>query len=430
MSQSAFTRDTRAVAPVVGFILMIGILVLLLAVYQAQVVPQQNAAAELEHHEDTRNELRSLHNAIAAVGADQSPRFQSITLGTAYESRTLGVNPTPPAGTIRTEQHNISIVNGNNSQTNISTQFIEYQPGYNELSVGSTWYENSVLYLDERERGNELSVVEDQNLVEDGNVTIVAVQNEFQETGTGRVTLALYPQNGLDNVSLPEEDGNYTVEVPTRINETEYWDEALVDAGDIYQGVDDTGEDDPDLLNLSVEPDALDINSVGIRLEPDDDIIKNEDDNKKDAENITVPEDPDGNQLSGSSQSGDNGRYFFRLENTGENDLTIKGIEVINTSSDTAERVEQVPLSLEGFDDDDLIDGDVIEFETEYDFQSGPSLDGGETSEEFEFDRFVEPNPGGGYRPVDVSDESINVTIVVENEEEVKSATTIKLTDE
>lgn len=268
MSWRGFSGDNRAVAPVVGFIFVIGLLVLLLAMYQAQVVPQQNAATELEHHEDTRNELRLLHNAIAAVGAEQEPRFQSITLGTAYEGRTLGINPPPPAGTIRTEQHNISIANESNPDdpTEIPTQFIEYQPGYSELDIGSTWYEHSVLYLDERDRGNGLSVIEDQDLVEDGNVSIVAVQNEFEETGTGRVTFELYPKNGLDNVSLPEPNGNYTVKIPTRLNGTGYWESQLGDS--LYENIDPVADEDHDLLNLSVEPDALELRSVGIHLTP------------------------------------------------------------------------------------------------------------------------------------------------------------------
>lgn len=269
MSRSTFCGDTRAVAPVIGFILTVGMLILLLAMYQAQVVPQQNAETEFEHHEDIQNELRSLHSAISAVSEDEQPRFHSIRLGTTYQGRTLGVNPAPPAGTIRTEQHNISITNesGAGSTTEIPTQFIEYQPGYNELSVGSTWYEHSVLYLDERERGNSLSVLEDQALVEDGNVTIVALQNEFQETRTGRVTFELYPASGTNESALPEPNGTYIVKIPTRLNESDYWGDALA-GEDVYDGFENYNEKDGVYhLKLNVSQDNLDIGKVGIRKE-------------------------------------------------------------------------------------------------------------------------------------------------------------------
>jgi len=268
MNWSTFARDNRAVAPVIGFILILGFLVLLLAIYQAQIVPQQNAETELEHHQETRDELRSLHSAISAVGADDSPRFQSINLGTAYESRTLGINPPPPAGTIRTEQHNISITNesGTGHQKNISTQFIEYQPGYNELDIGSTWYENSVLYFDERDRGNSVGIIEDQEMVQGDNVSIIALQNEFQETDTGRVTLELYPTNDVNKSSLPEPNGSYSVTIPTRLNGTGYWESQL--GNNMYENIDPVADEDHDLLNLSVDPNSTEINSVGIQLAP------------------------------------------------------------------------------------------------------------------------------------------------------------------
>jgi len=266
MNPRGFSQDNRAVAPVIAFILLLGILVLLLAIYQAQIVPQQNAETELEHHQETRDELRSLHNAISAVGVDQEPRFESINLGTSYESRTLGVNPPPPAGTIRTEEHNITIANESGNTTDIPTQFIEYQPGYNELEAGSTWYENSVLYFDGRDRGNSVSIIEDQEITQGSNRSIISIKNEFQNTRTGRVTLELYPPNNKIDSSLPEPDGNYTVKMPTRLNGTGYWEDQLGED----QIVDPVEQENYDLLNFTVKPQNLDIQFIGINSEVDE----------------------------------------------------------------------------------------------------------------------------------------------------------------
>ncbi|MFD1643122.1 hypothetical protein [Halohasta litorea] len=330
--RQGFVGNNRAVAPVIGFIFVIGFLVLLLAVYQAQVVPQQNAETEFEHHEDIRYELRSLHHAITDVSQKQSPRFQSLNLGTDYRARTLGINPPPAAGTIRTEQHNISISNGSSTE-DIPTRFIEYQPGYNELDIGSTWYENSVLYLDERDRGNDLVVIEDQQIVDDtGNLTIVALQNEFQETGTGRVTLELYPSNDLNNVSLPDPNGNYSVKIPTRLNGTGYWERQFGDGVDI----DPVAGEDHDLLNLSVAPEALELSSVGIQLEPTgiDGSVEEEseeeydyaeetyhrDDNSGDA---VQPVNPSGDIENPSAVNEEGGDTATAISSGGQEDLNV-----------------------------------------------------------------------------------------------------------
>jgi len=332
MSQRRFAGDTRGVASVIGFVFLIGILVLLLAIYQVQVIPQQNAETELAHHEDTRYELRSLHHAISDVSQKQSPRFQSITLGTDYRTRTLGINPPPAAGTIRTEQYNISISNESHTE-NISTKFIEYQPGYNELDIGSTWYENSVLYLDERDRGNGIAVIEDQEIVEDdGNVTVIALQNEFQETGTGRVTIELYPSNDLNNVSLPETDRNYTVNIPTRLNETGYWESQLGDDVDL----DPVDGEDYDLLNLSVESDALELSSVGIRIEPTGIDESSEEESEEeydyadetyhrddDSGDAVQPENPSGDIENPSAVNEEGGDTATAISSGGQEDLNV-----------------------------------------------------------------------------------------------------------
>jgi len=270
-----FLTDERGVSEVVGAVLLFGILILALTTYQATIVPQQNAQTEFQHFEEVRNELIELRNAVSTAGQADVSQFPSITLGTTYQTRLFTINPPAPAGTLQTsESYNITISNGTEEyDKNISTRFLDYQPGYHEITVGPTRYEHSVLYLDERERGNGISITEDQNIVKDGTVRITALQNEFQETGTRRVTLELYPQDKLRADDFPDPNGaNLTVLVPTRLTESNYWDEALVDASGIYQGVDSGSE--VDKLNLSVNSSDLKINTVGVRKEPNEDPAK------------------------------------------------------------------------------------------------------------------------------------------------------------
>jgi len=260
-SSRRFRSDNRAVSAVIGFILVFGILMLTLAVYQSQVVPQQNAQTEFQHFQDSQDELIEVRNAISTAGQADVPQYPSVTLGTTYQTRLLTVNPARPAGTLQTStEHSITIEN-EDGDVAVPTRFLEYEPGYNELRVGSTQYEHSVLYLDERDRGNNVSLIEDQNIVKDETVRITALQDDFRQTGTDRVTLEVFPREvNTDEFPDPDE-GEYTVSVPTQLTADEYWDEALEDADEIYQEVDER-DDEPNRLILEIPEEDLEITAV------------------------------------------------------------------------------------------------------------------------------------------------------------------------
>lgn len=289
-----FCDDQRAVSAVVGFILVFGILVLLLTVYQAQIVPQQNAQTEFEHFEDNKNEMIELRNAISDSGQNDFSRFASVNLGPTYQTRLLTINPAPPAGTLQThDAPPIKVWNKskeNPEAKNISTKFVEYQPGYNELNTGPIWYEHSVLYLDERDRGNDVSIIEDQNLVVNSanSLTVTAAQNNFQRSGTERVTLELYTNTSAVG-SLPDD---YRILIPTRLDET-YWNNTNIPE-EAWAAEDSAVDPDPNpksyndfdepifglnLTNNNSDSPELDLNlnTVGIQSVPDveDDELRN-----------------------------------------------------------------------------------------------------------------------------------------------------------
>ena len=322
-----FAADNRAVSAVIGFILIFGILVLLLTVYQAQIVPQQNAQTEFEHFEDNKNEMIELRNAISTAGQADVSQFPSVTLGTSYQTRLLTINPAPPVGTLQTsESYNITIANETH-QTNVSSKFLVYEPGYNELQIGSTTYEHSVLYLDERDRENNVSIVEDQNLVKDGKVRITALQNSFQQQGTNRITLELYPQDELSDGDGDFPDGDdLNVTIPTQLDADEYWDDELADKS-VYDGVDiDARDEGVHTLNLSVDEDNLKVNSVGIQLEPDEDPAKNTDPQERDNDN-NGPEITEFESVSVSNinedQSSEEQTFEFSLDGDLEDGETV-----------------------------------------------------------------------------------------------------------
>ena len=259
--------DDRAVAPVIGFVILFGFLIITLSLYQAQAVPQQNSEVEFQHFEEARNDLVELRAGILQAGSTDQSQYRTVQLGTTYPTRMFAINPPPPAGTIRTtEAYPITISNGSKNVT-IPTRFVQYQPGYNELDRSSMWYDASVLYVDAREGEGGVAVIEDQELVaDDGSVRVVAVQNEFRRSGVSRVTLELRPAEGVTG-RIPEGDLNVTV--PTRLSDDEYWDESGI-SSDAYNFTENANGDGVHSLEIETTASNLTVDTVGVQEAPED----------------------------------------------------------------------------------------------------------------------------------------------------------------
>ena len=322
--------DNRAVAPLIGFILLFGFLTIAFTGYQAQVVPQQNAETEFEHFQQNHNEMIELRSAILTAGTSDRPQFPTLRLGINYQTRILALNGPDPAGVLQTSNPYPITISDGTEEVVVKTRFVEYQPGYNELDVGSTWYENSVLYLDELESSGGLVVIEDQNLVTDGDrLRITALQNNFQRSGTERITLELYPTSDTGNISQLDDEAELTVELPTRLD-ADYWDGQFVDTDTVTYNPDDSefgSELEVNRLNLTVDSvDNLELNTVGIREEPDEDPAKNTDPQERDNDN-NGPEITEFESVSVSNinedQSSEEQTFEFSLDGDLEDGETV-----------------------------------------------------------------------------------------------------------
>jgi hypothetical protein len=268
-----FSRDRRGQSVVIGTVILFGFLILALSLYQVQVVPQQNGQTEFEHFEEVRNDLVELRAGILQAGSTDRPQYQTVRLGTSYPTRIFAINPPSPAGSIRTTQsYPITIAYASNGTVieTVPTRFLQYRPGYNEIDQSPTWYDASVLYVDARDEGSGIAVIEDQELVDsNGAVQIVALQNEFRRSGTGRVTLEFRPAENITE-TLPE--ANLTVTVPTRLSENDWETKTdLPTDSDVYGGVtDDTNDDGVYNLTLNTTADNLTVDTVGVGEAPED----------------------------------------------------------------------------------------------------------------------------------------------------------------
>lgn len=318
-----FAEDTRAVAPVIGFILLFGIGVLAFSGYQAVQVPQQNAETEFQHQENVRNDLTVVRNAISRAGQQNQSQFESVRLGTMYRERIFALNPPDPAGTLRTSQsHTITLDNGTES-VEVETRFLEYRDGYNELTIGRIYYENSVLYLD-AENGQRV-ILEDQNLVqENGNTTVItALQRDFSRSATGRVTVELYPTDG----SEPIPTGNVNVTLPTNLTEG-YWRAQLEDEDPISNfSYNNTGAGDVNQVLFNVSFNDLKFNTVGINDEPAGNVSNVGGDRERDNTGSN-PLPLDYREL----EAGTEGEVAFRAINVAGESIAVTGFSVDATS--------------------------------------------------------------------------------------------------
>jgi len=333
-----FRHDRRGQSVVIGTVILFGFLILALSLYQVQVVPQQNAQTEFEHFEEVQNDLVELRAGILQAGSIDQPQYQTVRLGTTYSTRIFAINPPDPAGTIRTtESYNITI-EGSGESVNVSTRFIQYRPGYNEIDQSPTWYDASVLYVDARDEGGGIAVIEDQELVTgDGEVRIVALQNEFRRSGTGQVTLELRP---ADNVTETLPEGNLTVTVPTRLSENDWENKTDIPTdSDIYGGVtDDTNDDGIYNLTLNTTAENLTLDTVGVGEAPDD--PTQNDNGAVGGDPSPTGNEPELRYVAGSGVDADNnGRITFELKNIGTADAEITEISVDSTNDNKATRV-------------------------------------------------------------------------------------------
>ena len=224
--------DDRAVTVQIGAVLLLAILFAALALYQINVVPEQNAEVEFTHNERVTGELIELRDTMrnAESGGDTGV---PVTLGTQYETRTVAVNPQNPSGTIRTVDADSPIRIENAAVADptletlladpIDTEFVQYQPHYNEYrGAPETKIEHTLLY---NEFGDANVTVEQQRLVRDRQINLVVVDGNLSRTNSRTVSVDVTTLGGPGRSTLESDGDNATITIPTE--SPERWVDAI-----------------------------------------------------------------------------------------------------------------------------------------------------------------------------------------------------------
>lgn len=232
----------RAQAIQLGALLLFAILIINLSLYQVFVVPDQNGEIEFKHNEQVRDQLVDYRTSVIRASGGGSEEAATVTLGPPYPSRTLFVNPASPSGSLRSVGTDDSAVNAtldnvrpldaeardfwDGTPRNYSTGGFQYRPGYNYYdNAPTTVYDNSVVYDD---FGDEQLARTDQRLVSGRQISLIALQGSYQQSGTGSESVSAFPASASDTrVTVENATGeNLSVAVPTRLSERR-WIELL-----------------------------------------------------------------------------------------------------------------------------------------------------------------------------------------------------------
>lgn len=232
---SRLRDNERAVAPVIGVVLLLGIGVIALSGYQAGVVPSQNEQVEFEHNQEIQGDLEELRASVLDIRAEQGVnehRPATLQLGTEYPTRVIGLNPPPPRGTVFTEDagavsiddatigDSFSGDHGNATEallTDHETQLLAYDPDYRVFQdAPETVFEHSLLYNQFDE--GDLPVT-DQRLIRNDSkrISLVVFEGEVSETAL-QTTLDPETLDGpTAQVPIEAEDGEtFNITLPTR----------------------------------------------------------------------------------------------------------------------------------------------------------------------------------------------------------------------
>jgi hypothetical protein len=285
-----FKGGSRGQAEVIGFVLIFALLVSLVGINQAFFVPLENERIEFQHSQDVRDDMVALRNSGLEASISNEQQAASVRLGTSYPNRFLALNPSPPAGTLRTVEPDgnggsISVESTDFDidttcgvgEDPLDTKFLTYEADYNEhQSALPITLENSVVH---RKGGAEPVLDTEQSVISGNQIRITRLIGDYRATGSRTESVDVLPSDTGRNIT----NESLTIELPTRVPESK-WEELLseeIDDGYIEDEDSVTVEDAVVTIEMEdpEEVDGLDsyvvrCTTIGLDEQPDVDPVK------------------------------------------------------------------------------------------------------------------------------------------------------------
>jgi len=287
-TESTLLTDKRAVAPVVGFILLFAMGIIAFASYQAFVVPNQNADVEFSHSQQIENEFSDFRSNVVNAIESRDERSTSFTLGTQYPSRLIALNPPAPAGSLSTTDSGEVSIDGVDMQDvcgvdEATTRSLVYESQYNEyLSAQSVVYENTFVGATFRDGQ---SFPQSQRLVQGDRLKLTLLTGSVSESRTGSVGVDINATH-----RSPSVEGASSVTIPSQFDSEAWENQILQNQGNI-----DTVEDAGDGRVEITFSEPLDVSCavVGLNSDPEFTPPESEPDPEEPGESVSPAYDVD-----------------------------------------------------------------------------------------------------------------------------------------
>ncbi|RCU47804.1 hypothetical protein DU504_11135 [Haloplanus salinus] len=224
-----FRDANRGQAIQVGAILLFGILILGLSIYQASVVPQQNSRVEFNTYQEATDDMVSVRDDVVTAGTEGTAASTTVETGATYPARSIFVNPGVPSGTVSTASAPNVTLSGvrpvdseasntrtfwNQTSGTYETNRVTFTPSYNEFDGSPVAIAGQGVY---RFPDGRVLPISAGSTISGNRITLVTVRGDLGASGRSVSVTADPVSTATRTVVVTGTGTSFNVTVPTPI---------------------------------------------------------------------------------------------------------------------------------------------------------------------------------------------------------------------
>jgi len=212
--------DSRAVSPLIGFILLMAIVMGLIGILQSTAVPQWNKAAEARHLSTLKYEVADISRVISISASTGNPAKVVLNAGVSYPNYYILFSPSKASTTITAK--NLSVRVDGSLQIQDQSSAIVVEPNYLYSSRSRFIYEHSAVL---REEMNGVILVESsQSAFSSNSIHLAIVKAKFGTFATAETASIILVPESVGGSSIF--NGYIELECYDK-NTAQWWNETL-----------------------------------------------------------------------------------------------------------------------------------------------------------------------------------------------------------
>jgi len=224
-----FRDANRGQAIQVGAILLFALLILGISIYQATVVPQQNARVEFNAYQEATDDMVSVRDDVVTAGTEGTAASTTVETGATYPARSIFINPGAPSGTVSTASGSNVTVSGvrpvdseadntrtfwNETSGSYETNRVTFTPSYNEFDGSPVTVAGQGVY---RLPEGRVLPISTGSTISGNRITLVTVRSDLGASGRSVSVTADPVSTATRTVVVTGTGGTFNVTVPTPI---------------------------------------------------------------------------------------------------------------------------------------------------------------------------------------------------------------------